>query len=144
MKIKLTLLALLLATLAPGADRLQPVGGTLGGAALLTWTNLPMTRTNFISGRRYTNTIGSAALLLATIHLTNPAVAGVAQMDLVVEGVRTQSVAQSSLATSLAVWSRRQVFEVVNTNEVYFFTNRSTGANSGATIVAGTGVVLAQ
>lgn len=142
-------LALLLALALQAGAQMVVTVATSGPAMLTpaTQANLPsvgVARANFVSGQRYTNTTGRVLMAAATIHLTNAAVAGVAWMDLVVEGARTNAVAASSTASSIANWRRLQLFDVVNTNEVYLFTNRSTGTGSGASIVAGSCMLIAQ
>ena len=102
-----------------------------------------LTRTNFISGQRYTNGTGRILTASMTVHLTNAAVLGVAQMDMVISGIRTNTFSSSSLLTSLAGYSRGMLSDIINTNEVFWFTNTSTGVGNGATPVSGSGIMFA-
>lgn len=99
-------------------------------------------RTNFISGQLYTNTFGLPVTVYATFHLTNAAVNGFSQVDLVVGGIRTNSIAESTITTIVARWTRRQVVDTVLAGEQYYFTNRSSGSGNAVTVVAGSGAIV--
>lgn len=100
-----------------------------------------ITRTNFISGQRYTNLLNRAVMVSITAHLTN-AVSGVSQMSLVV-GNSTNTFA-SGTTNAPTGFRRGQLFDYVNAGEVYFFTNLSTGAGNSASVVPGSGILVSQ
>jgi hypothetical protein len=120
----------------PGLPGQSGASGTNG----INGTQATMTRTNIISGQRYTNLANRIAQVMVTVHLTNAAVNGVSQMDLVTS-TSTNFASHSTITTIAANFARVALGGFVETNGFYFFTNRSVGANNNATIVPGSGIV---
>lgn len=94
--------------------------------------------TNWVSGQVYTNLTGRPVHVICPCQITMTGVAGAANFSLVSAGNTTNSLAQSTLITSLATSLTNCVQGYIPINGVFTFTNLSTGTgDSGGPVNGG-------
>lgn len=96
-----------------------------------------LTQTNFISGKVYTNLTGRPLQVTATAQLITAAVAGNAQLSLLISGYLTNTVNESTLGASPATTNTYFIGGIVPAGRTYSFTNTSSGTGDSATVLGG-------